>query len=459
MTREPRRILGTIRRRGSSEEGAVAVIVALMLVLLLGATALVWDLSRLRHDRQMLQAAVDFAALAGAQELPVSNAAGASAAVSWARTVALANAPQIPATNLLVSFRCYVSDPEHNGGQDSPDLSYACGPHTAGSWSGGWTTKRDRAWHACDPYSGDLCNTILVTASHTIDYDFAPVIGITQGNTGSLQGASCRGYCGQPSGPLDVVMVLDRTSSMTVQDLANAKNAALSVLDVYDPSLQWVGLVGLPYGDPTNKCNVNHTQNYPNTTDIWKLSDFSSDYKDASGNLNPSSDIVRTINCLQRPPGNMVVNPSGSGHTDLGDAFNTANHMLMTGGRANVPNAIIFFTDGEANQPRYNQPCTYFNTRGDTAKASGTEVFTIGYGVAAARCSYDTSGQFRNAYASTVLAAVASNNSHDNAPGGCAATENTDGDNYFCEAAGQDLEDVFRLVAIQTLKHSHLVDI
>ena len=55
--------------------------------------------------------------------------------------------------------------------------------------------------------------------------------------------------------PIDVVMVLDRTGSMTAGDIANVKNAALSVLDFYEPAEQWVGMVSLPYGcSPANKC-------------------------------------------------------------------------------------------------------------------------------------------------------------------------------------------------------------
>jgi hypothetical protein len=253
-------------------------------------------------------------------------------------------------------------------------------------------------------------------------------------------------------------MVLDRTRSMTDSDLANAKNAALSVLDFYDSSLQYVGLVGLPYADPSNRCLVNHTQNYPATGSIWRMVGLSSDYKTASGALNTSSQLVSTINCMQRTPENIVVNPSGSGHTDLGDPLAEATTMLLTEGRPNVPDAIIFLTDGEANQPRYNQPCTYFNDRANIAKANGIDIFTIAYGVAAARCSYDTTGQFRNGYASTVLASVATN-SYDNSPGSCVASENTDNDNYFCEAASTDLEPVFRKVAVAALQRSHLVDV
>jgi hypothetical protein len=115
-------------------------------------------------------------------------------------------------------------------------------------------------------------------------------------------------------------------------------------------------------------------------------------------------------------------------------------------------------TDGEANQPEGYNPCNYGVTKATNAKAAGAAVFTIAYGVAAARCTQDTSGAYRNVFASTSRAAMATN-STDNLPGGCAANENTDGDNYFCESGTADLTPVFRQVAIASIKHSRLIDI
>ena len=57
-------------KRVAEESGAVVVLFALVLVVLFGAVAFAIDLSRLFHERQVLQNAVDFGALAGAQELP-----------------------------------------------------------------------------------------------------------------------------------------------------------------------------------------------------------------------------------------------------------------------------------------------------------------------------------------------------------------------------------------------------
>ena len=148
---------------------------------------------------------------------------------------------------------------------------------------------------------------------------------------------------------------------------------------------------------------------------------------------------------------------TNAGHTNLGDPLDAAREMLQTQGRSDVPDIIIFMTDGEANQPDGLQPCNYLNNKAAIAKAAGQTIYTIAYGVGGALCSQDTSGAFRNAYASTNLAKAATN-SIDDVPGGCGINENKDGDNYFCESGSGDLEPVFRQVAAATLGHSRLIE-
>jgi hypothetical protein len=470
----PPRLVGRLQAEG----GAVTVIAALLMVVIMASMAFALDLARLRHERQLLQTAVDLGALAGAGKLPVQGSAEANMAVATARRVALGNAPQLAGATLDISFRCVVTDPEGNGGADSPDVRFACGPDGGGGWFDGWSTRRGRAYHACDPFSGEKCNTIVLRASNFVKYFFAPVIGIRQGSTGAVNGASCKGFCGQPSSPLDVVMVLDRTGSMTQSDVANVKNAALSILDFYDSSEQWVGLVALPYGQPGNKCIANHPQLYPNSNmTTWQNVPISNNYSSGSGGLNTSSALVRGVNCLLRapisgdprpygPPGTPVLACSDSSppctsgnHTNLGDPLDAARAMLAAQGRADVPDVIIFETDGQANQPSTRSPCSYFNTKATTAKAAGVTIFSLAYGLDSppVRCT-DSSGAFRNVYATTNLAGVATN-SNDDLPGGCATSENTDGDNYFCVPGSSDLEPIFRAAAVAALTRARLIDI
>ena len=132
--------------------------------------------------------------------------------------------------------------------------------------------------------------------------------------------------------------------------------------------------------------------------------------------------------------------------------------MLHTQGRSDVPDIIIFMTDGEANQPDTLQPCSYLNNKATIAKAAGQTIYTIAYGVGGGASARGTpAAAFRNAFASTNLAKAATN-STDDVPGGCGINENKDGDNYFCESGSGDLEPVFRQVAAATLGHSRLIE-
>jgi putative Flp pilus-assembly TadE/G-like protein/von Willebrand factor type A domain-containing protein len=446
-----------MRERLKEERGAVAVLAALTIVILFAAVAFVIDISRLYHERQVLQNAVDFGALAGAQELPVQGTAQANVASQIARTVATANAPQVATAGLNILYQCVVGDRNGDGIADPEDIPFVCGP--TGTWTSGWTAKGSRMVHDCNPFAGDKCNTIKLTTSNSIPYYFAPVIGINTGSTGSVTAASCKGACGAASSPIDVVMVLDRTGSMSPGDITNVKNAAISVLSYYDSAQQWVGIVALPYGQPLNKCQVNSPQAYPaGAASLWQVTPLTKDYT-VNGKLNMSSTIVQNINCLVRAGSPVVtVNgvPNGAGHTNLGDPLDAAREMLSLQGRPTVPDVIIFMTDGEANQPVGYQPCGYLNAKADIAKAEGQTIFTIGYGIGTKKCS-DTGGQFASKYATYNLAETATD-SIDNAPGGCAATENKDNDHYFCTPTGADLEPVFRQVAAAAIETAHLID-
>lgn len=473
-----------IHKRVSSEEGVVAVLTALLMVVLLTAVAFTIDLGRLRHEKQTLQNAVDLSSLAGAGYLPAQGAAQATAAINMARTIAIANAPELAAApaSLQISFKCVVSDPEGDGGQNSSDLGFACGPASVGAWSGAgtWTLKPGRASHVCDPNAGDKCNTIVVRASNIVPYYFAPVIGINQGGTGVVQGAACTGTCGNPAAPLDVVMVLDRTTSMTSADLRNLKDGAHAVLDAYDANQQWVGFVSLPYGQPANKCNVNATQNYPTSsggtnptdpTNTWMGYPIDHSYDNPDGTVNANSGLWRAINCMTQgntPTVNVTgmspLNQQGRGQTNLGDPLDAANWMLAHQGRTGVPKVIIFETDGQANQPWLvgRGPCDFLNTQATQAKNAGETIYTIAYGLdnPPVKCTdpSTTGSPFYNVFATTNLAAAATNSS-DDLPGGCAATENHDGDNYFCTPGSADLDPVFRSVAQTSVRKSRLLDV
>lgn len=80
----------------SNERGTVVVLVAVMLFLIFFCVALVVDIGHIHNVKIELQRAVDAAALAGAQEIPVSSAAVVAAAV------AMGNANQVDNDTVVI---------------------------------------------------------------------------------------------------------------------------------------------------------------------------------------------------------------------------------------------------------------------------------------------------------------------------------------------------------------------
>ncbi len=465
----------SIWRRFDQERGAVAVMVALLLVVLLGSAAVALDLARLRHERHLLQAAVDLGSLAGAGLMPVTSGTW-MLADSAARDIAAANSPEVGRDNFQISFGCVVSDPEGDGGGDSPDLGFACNPATPGAWTdpGNWVSRDKRAFHApCLPAAGDTCNTITVSASRTIDFLFAPVLGFETGNTGALNATACRGSCGTV-GPLDIVFVIDRTASMTQADVNNVKRALAdptpvvdSVLEFLQPKIHYVGLVALPYAGSAGDCNIANRQVYPdlNWADWWLAGEtgLRSGYNN-NGVLVPSDPLVSTIACLQRAPNNLVIVDDGvtggGNHTDHGDPVAAGQQMLAQKGRPNVQDVLVFLADGQSNRPQARQPCQYAYNAASAAKAAGTIVFTLGYGLDGS-CLANDSPRFARRPAQEMLAAAASPNLTTGAPSVAdkpCAEENLDGDSYFCESRGGDLQPVFMQIVTAAIQRSRLLN-
>jgi hypothetical protein len=448
-------------------------------VILLGTTAFVVDLARLRHERHNLQAAVDLASLAGGGLMPVT-ADNWRLAEATARDVAAANAPEVARNDFQISFGCVVSDPEGDGGGDSPDLAFACGPALDGAWAdpGVWVSRDGRAFHTpCQPWVGDTCNTIRVTASKTIEYLFAPILGFDSGDTGALNAIACRGTCGF-LGPLDFVFVIDRTASMQPGDIQGVKDALEypitpevdSVLEFLQPRLHYVGLVALPYAGSSGDCTMEDPQVYPDQrnqgADWWLAGEngLRTGYNNGHGVLNQQDQLVSTIECLQRAPNLTIIDDgvqSRGNHTDHGDAIWAAQQMLQLKGRTGVQDVIVFLADGQSNRPAARQPCQYAVNEASSAKAAGTIVFTLGYGLDG-NCLNTDSPQFAGRPAQEMLAAAAS----PDFTTGLASTadkptceeENADGDNYFCLARGGDLQSVFLRIVTAAVQRSRLLN-
>ncbi len=377
--------------RRDDERGVVAVWVAITLVVLLGFAGWAVDFSHWNDERAHLQKAADAAALAGAVYLP-DDPAGAIAA---ARSIASQN-------------------------------GYPSGVSV--------TTLANT-------------NQLKVTISTSVKNSFAQVIGI---GDPTLSKHAISEY--ESPKPLDIVLIIDRTGSMKTPvtagktPLDHVKDATNAVLGFLSPKNESIALGTLGPSSTTATCSGANAGAYgvysgsdvtaPGAT--WMIAPYpnakpSNDYQKADGSLNPASQIVKTVSCLAY--GNT---------TDLGDPIAAATTYLNAYGRPGSRRGIILMTDGAANQPTGTQPCGYANTAAAAARASNIQVLTIGFLSGSNLCSVDTSGTFKNAQVTRVLASMASPikgvAAVDN---GCTAAENSDGDNFFCEPKGGDIKTVF----------------
>ena len=121
---------------------------------------------------------------------------------------------------------------------------------TTNNWNPGNSTYNNR------PIK---CNTIRVGAEQDVPFSFAGVMGINEGSTGSQISVACAGSCGAVApNPMDVVVVADRTLSMTCRSAASLTgdspctdyredlvNGIKSMLQVMTPEQQFVSLGAL----------------------------------------------------------------------------------------------------------------------------------------------------------------------------------------------------------------------
>lgn len=366
------------RRLASDEGGQILLMTGVLMVVMLVLVALVVDIGHTRLVQRQLQAGVDAAALAGAQDLPVAADAVATAN-AYSPTPGDRNAVNTVdnATTSAVA-RCIPSIPGCN-------TRYA------------------------------TVNALSVTSTSEVPTFFARIIGVN-----SLTVSATATACFPCSViPLDIMIVLDRTGSMCdvkvggkCRDLDAALNGVKTFISMMDPKLDRVGLALTPPAvgpavysyqnvppclerdrrgrctkwtqqqvrnadSPQNVCSAPTSGNWyygfeayqpwwqaetdPSYSNddrafyvVSSLSDDdvdndpSDDYvtKDAQGNwdLNDASPLVSTVDCVK---------PGGS--TSYSMAIDEAAHELQAHGRPDVKDVIVFFTDGGANTWPSNQ--------------------------------------------------------------------------------------------------------
>lgn len=106
--------------------------------------------------------------------------------------------------------------------------------------------------------------------------------------------------------------------------------------------------------------------------------------------------------------------------------------------------------------------CNYANQQATAAKNDQIEIFTIGFGLAAETCQYDSGSPYQDAEATELLADMATDSLDDHGHCDNAAAidaENADSDHFLCEAEGGDLEPIFKQAAEILAQGSKMVPV
>ncbi len=359
---EPRRAMGLgaasraqrfLNAVTGDERGQVLPWAALMMVLVMGASAFSIDLGHAMLVRKQLQASADAAALAGAQHL--ADGTYQSVAASYS-----ASGSQNGYGGYTVS---------------APVISTRCSSTVAG-------------WGI--PCTASNPNVVTVQQTATVNTFFASLLGYKTLTVTAVSAAAK----GLKPVAANVAIVLDTTYSMTLYDsncggtqLQCAENAIGVILKGLDPSLDNVSLFTFPAmnastvqndydcsgqqatGEPYTFPPVNATSlqtmpitvttyggwggwGTPTTTTIqttYQITGFSNDFRtsDAAQSLNSSSNIVNAIGQSQGCPG---VQPNSTQNTYFASTIYQAQAALVAQQQANpgTANVMIILSDGNA---------------------------------------------------------------------------------------------------------------
>lgn len=346
------------------ESGQTIAMVAVCLPVLFGATALTVDLGNAWSADRQLQRAVDAAATAAAQELPSASRAAAAARTVFDQN-RVGNARDL---KLYISTQCTTIVP-------------GC----------------------ANPVNGRQ-NVVQITAKAKTDTFFARIFGRQQIDLGAR--ATACAPCS--TAPVDLMIVWDRTTSMSATDMANARDGIRTLLSFMSSRTAKVGLAVFPPKRPdqadctappqpywTGNSGTYRKSNYPypdsnptkrsNSTSYddpnaeYIIAPMSFNWKASNGTLDSSHELIAAINCM----------PTAS-NTSYAVALDKAQKELHDHGRNDIDDVIIFVTDGGANtgnwhfsasSPYRTRPCWQGLQSANAAKAAGTRVITIGYDI------------------------------------------------------------------------------
>ncbi|MDX6591215.1 MAG: hypothetical protein QOJ13_411 [Gaiellales bacterium] len=339
------------RSLASSSGQTLPMVIAFMLVMLLMCGAVI-DLGNAYRVRQALQASADAAVAAGAAALPDTAAAQAASHAKSSENGAQNTIPGVPNVTTSVTTDCSFS----------PNF--------------------------CNP-----ANTVKVSETAFVPTHFLGVIGIKTIKL-TVKAAAC-----SPCGglPLDVMIVLDRSGSMSGQKLTNAKDGIKAFLGSMDPAINSVGLVAFQPKSGNSNCTTPSTNTYNSQTAKYLFVPLSNDYASSPGNLLAASPLVSAVNCVR-----------AGGSTAYANALDAAQAELDANGHQGWQPVIILLSDGAANDgpsflsttsPYRTRPCGQSVNIAAASKAKKVLMYTIAYdmtGAGAEECYMAPGAKYGN---------------------------------------------------------------
>jgi Flp pilus assembly protein TadG len=371
-------LLRLLRRLRRSNRGTVTIFTAVGAIAFVGFAAITVDVAYVFHDKRVLQASADAAALAGAMDL-YNN--GANSAVTTASTYSGASGKK----------------------NANPYLSVTAAAHTIN----------------CTGYTGATCtvtttnpNGIVVTETANAPLYFARIFGAS---TLALSVTSYALSTGGKNQNLDVAVIIDSTASMNTSDSscsipsASRLDCAVAGLQTllrgFTPPDQQVALFTFP-GLPSTTaaaqeydCSSTTPSSIAqyNASPVYMITGLSTDFKSGSS-LNTSSNLVKAARAGAAGCTAGMSAIGGAG-TFYADAVTTASNYLTASGRSGVNKMVILLSDGDANSssaPSTNNECQQGVSASGSAQSAGKlTVVTIAYGASTSAppgsCSTDSS--------------------------------------------------------------------
>ena len=343
--------------------GQTLPLVVVFMFSILVFAGLVIDFGNAYRVQKALQASADASAAAGAGQLTMvypPNAANANAA-------AQKYGSQSGGVNPITGVPA---------GDVSQNVSVTCAPQAGYNCTNGYP------------------NTVTVDETANVPTYLLKLLGFS-----TIQLKAHAQACSPCGGvPLDVMVVLDRTGSMSSNSkLSQAKAGINAFMKTMDPTLDNVGLAVLPPAPSTSQSCVdvdpyfNGTKRYPDGSQqydgnggtysmnnaAYVLVPLSNSYATSTGNLNMSSSFMSTLSCVK-----------AGGGTAYAEAIDAAYQELVKDGRAGTQKIIVFLSDGAANDaptfmastsPYRTNPCGQGVTSAGVAKAAKVLLYSIAY--------------------------------------------------------------------------------